>query len=112
VALRGAGNGKGGAMRSLPEILRDAAELMEKWEEVLAEERRPIMIWPFDDAPSSLRALSENGGDEDWVAFVPQWLWEKKGGWIPFLEPGTSFGVCNVEEHPVPGGVVLIGCHA
>jgi len=70
---------------------------------------RQIHIWRWDDAPEAFRLLSTHGGDEDWVAFVPVAL---DGVWLPFLEAGTGFGICDVYEYPVPGGVVLIGAHA
>jgi len=71
-----------------------------------------IRIWKFDDAPEELQALSQNGGDEDWIALIPPKLANE---WIPFLEQGTSFGCCSVREyeHPeLPGYKVRIGSHA
>ena len=70
---------------------------------------RIIIIWKFNDAPKYFRDLSENGGDEDWVAFVPDAL---KDEYIGFLDEGSSFGCCTVEEHDVDGGRIYIGCHA
>jgi hypothetical protein len=68
-----------------------------------------ILVWKFHEAPTEYRDLSDHGGDEDWVAFVPDAL---AGEWIGWLEEGTSFGCCRVSEHPVDGGVVRIGAHA
>lgn len=70
---------------------------------------RAILVWHFDDAPEDFRKLSGHGGDEDWLAFVPDAL---KGEWIPWLDSGSSFGCCDVSEHPVDGGVVHIGAHS
>jgi hypothetical protein len=67
----------------------------------------PIMVWPFHEAPPALRALSRNGGDEDWLALlpdddVPQWM-----------DEGGPYGCCSVDEHRLPDGrLVVIGCHA
>jgi len=72
-------------------------------------ERKLIKIWRFWDAPEEYRKLSNHGGDEDWVAFVPDSL---KDEYIGFLEEGTSFGCCSVSEHSIPGGTILIGAHA
>jgi hypothetical protein len=74
-----------------------------------ATTNRPFQIWHYRDAPNDWPALSENGGDEDWIAFVPSGF--------PYGEPlfvgeGSTFGCCTVERHEVEGGVVLIGCHA
>jgi len=33
-----------------------------------------ILVWPFEDAPKDLQKLSTNGGDEDWLALVPDKL--------------------------------------
>jgi len=71
--------------------------------------RRPIRVWRFDEAPWKYRRLSQNGGDEDWVAFVPGG--EEAYGWIPWLEV-PHFACWKVEVHQVPEGEVYIGCHA
>lgn len=69
---------------------------------------RPWFLWPFDKAPEALRALSQNGGDEDWILVLPP------GVDRPFFtDDGQAFGRCGVEEHVLPcGRRVLIGCHA
>lgn len=67
----------------------------------------PIQIWPFDEAPPELQALSQNGGDEDWLATLPLSMM------VPFfLEEGSRFGCCSVEVHEHLGRRILIGCHA
>lgn len=72
---------------------------------------KTILVWRFEDAPEKYSKLSGHGGDEDWLAFVPNSL---KDEWIPWLESGPSsgFGCCDVSEHPVDGGIVYIGAHA
>ncbi len=70
---------------------------------------KTIYVWRFDDAPKKYRELSPHGGDEDWLAYVPGSL---KDEWIPWLEPNSSFGVCDVSKHPFDGGHVHIGAHS
>jgi hypothetical protein len=67
-----------------------------------------IKIFAFYDAPEELRMLSQNGGDEDWIAIIPP-RWQ-----VPaFLEEGGSFGCCTVQEaQHWSGCTILIGCHA
>jgi len=68
-----------------------------------------IHVWPFDEAPEEYRALSTSGGDEDWVALVP----ERLANSVPWLESGTPFGCCKVGSFPIKNGdVVFIGSHA
>lgn len=69
-----------------------------------------IQIWKFRNAPQEYRDLSENGGDEDWVAVMTTEFWEKFDPW--FLHEGTAFGSCCVDEYKYEGKTVLIGCHA
>lgn len=69
---------------------------------------KTIQVWRFKDAPEEYRKLSTNGGDEDWVAFVPDTL---KDDWIGWME-SPSFGCCCVDEYPIQGGIIRIGCHA
>lgn len=71
-----------------------------------------ILIWRFYNAPKEYQTLSTNGGDEDWLAFIPAKVWKAEGGDIMFLWHGTPFGVCDVSEYPVNDGMVLIGAHA
>jgi hypothetical protein len=70
---------------------------------------KTIKVWRFEGAPREYRDLSTNGGDEDWIAFIPSALAEEYIGW---LESGSSFGCCCVDEYKVEGGVICIGCHS
>lgn len=70
---------------------------------------KTIFIWKWEDAPEEFKTLSHHGGDEDWVAFIPDSM---KDEYISWMEEGTSFGCCDISEHSVPGGVVRIGAHA
>lgn len=69
-----------------------------------------IKVWPFYDAPADYQALSQHGGDEDWLAFMPRSIgvppcWLEATGY-------NGFGVCDVSRHEVEGGTVFIGAHA
>jgi hypothetical protein len=86
-----------------------------------------IVIWRFEDAPEELQALSDHGGDEDWVALVPPNLKDEYIGW---MDEGTSYSnssdsstsldsssfddcadVSEYECPDLPGYVVRIGSH-
>ena len=91
-------------------------------------------VWRFCDAPQEYQDLSGAGGDEDWLAFVPDGFTSDRDAEIyrdvpigpfsrddedgpgspdlPWARPGGPFGVCDVEEHRVAGGFVFIGRHA
>jgi len=71
--------------------------------------KKAIVIWKFEDAPPKYQALSDNCGDEDWIALVPEYF---KGRYIGFLDAGTPFGCCCIEEHEVADGTIFIGCHS
>ena len=71
--------------------------------------KNTIMVWRYRDAPQEFKDLSTNGGDEDWVAFVPDALTH---AYIPWMEECSSFGCCDVSEYPVEGGIIRIGSHA
>jgi len=71
-----------------------------------------VKVYRYQDAPDHLKKLSTNGGDEDWIAVIPENLAEE---YFPWMEEGTVFGCCCVDEyeHPFyPGCKVRIGCHA
>lgn len=72
----------------------------------------PIMVWEFHEAPKELRALSEHGGDEDWLAEIPSRYGDSY--YIGWMEIGP-FGCCDVSQHAhpsKPGWTVRIGVHA
>lgn len=71
-----------------------------------------VMVYKFKDAPEVLRALSTNGGDEDWVAVIPEELAGEYFGW---MEEGSAFGYCCVDEYDHlyrEGFKIRIGSHA
>ena len=70
----------------------------------------PIQVWVFEDAPAKYRKLSTSGGDEDWLALVPEHYMNLWIGWAQ--NPNSSFGICDTQEHIVTEGKVLIGSHA
>lgn len=71
-----------------------------------------IAIWRFENAPGYLKDLSNNGGDEDWIAVLKKDFYDNH--YIGFLEQGSPFGCCDVEKHTYDneGLVILIGSHA
>lgn len=32
---------------------------------------KTIQVWPYADAPAELKALADQGGDEDWLILIP-----------------------------------------
>lgn len=78
-----------------------------------------ICMWRFHDAPHQLRGLSEHGGDEDWVAYIPKRyegellvdvMFEQDCGSQGF---SRYFGCCDISKHTLHNGdVVYIGAHA
>ena len=72
---------------------------------------RPIRVWRFEDANPQLRALSEHGGDEDWLVEVPS-EYASYIGW-DWLDKIDACLTPSIHEHPfIPGWKVLIGAHA
>jgi hypothetical protein len=68
-------------------------------------------VWEFDKAPAELRALSEHGGDEDWLAYFPAVIAGFKPEWAPVWI--LALGVCSVDYHRLAdGALVYIGAHA
>lgn len=65
-----------------------------------------IVVWRFYDAPEEFKRLSGHGGDEDWLALLPD-------DDVPMWMEGGDFGCCDVSEHRLPDGrLVVIGAHA
>lgn len=72
-----------------------------------------IKIWRFEEAPEELRKKSNNGGDEDWVALIPEEYLLKNGDFIPWMQEGGPFGYCFVDYHYLENGdCVVIGSHS
>lgn len=70
----------------------------------------PMLIWDFYDAPEPLQALSENGGDEDWLVVVPKQYVERikcEPLWVMYL------GSCDRDFIDVSDNyLVVIGSHS
>lgn len=69
-----------------------------------------MIVWWFRDAPEELRNLSNNGGDEDWLAEVPPNI-DTLPTW---MEVNTFDAGCEpqVVDHPSKvGWKVVIGSH-
>lgn len=67
------------------------------------------IVWRFEDAPDDLKKLSDNGGDEDWLA---EFRCKSRGAVPRWIE---SMGRCNLDilDHPTrPGWSVAIGSHS
>ncbi len=69
---------------------------------------RAIIVWEFHNAPDELKALSRNGGDEDWIVVVPPGI---NDAYVPWI---AATDTCNEPDRfELPdGSVVFIGCHA
>lgn len=77
----------------------------------MSEQAQAALVWRFHEAPKELRALSTNGGDEDWLVEIPK-EWEEKyfTGWIDTLDAGLQ---PRGHKHPSkPGWMVYIGAHS
>ena len=88
------------------------ASKKQKIKEQGKEEMKAIQVWQYEDAPDEYKWKSVNGGDEDWIAFIPQEYLDKNGDWIPWATEGSPFGCFCVDEIEVKGGKLLIGSHS
>lgn len=85
-------------------------DLIVQFGEASRKSKTPISIWAFQDAPKFLKDLCSQGGDEDWIACIPE---SHKETHIGFLEEGGAFGCCRVKEFRFANGAtVKVGCHA
>lgn len=83
-------------------------------------EKQPILLWRFEDAPEELQALSNNGGDEDWLAEIPPYFYEGEEQMfllesqdIPIYGFSASYRAPEEVPHPFKEGwKVRIGSHA
>ena len=72
----------------------------------------PIKVWAFYDAPEHLRALSQHGGDEDWLVLVPADVHASWNCGEPYWI--TKLDTCDEPSKQVleNGDVVYIGAHS
>lgn len=68
-----------------------------------------MLVWRFEQAPECLRALSTNGGDEDWLVYVAAGL---KPQWVHSWIEATDACHDPVRYDLPNGAVVFIGSHA
>jgi len=74
--------------------------------------RGAALVWAFKAAPDYLRALSDNGGDEDWIAVLPAAHPALRWGLTRWLEVLDTCGMPQRIDLPDLHLVVLIGAHA
>ena len=86
-------------------LLSECADLIES----LNLDPKAYTVWRYHKAPEMLRALSNHGGDEDWLMVYAA---SNSEGMPTWADDGTSFGCCSVEGHAVGAWVVAIGAHA
>lgn len=73
----------------------------------LLDTSRAILIWDFDDSPAELRALSRQGGDEDYLALLPPGM-RAPPYWLESL-----LNCDHVQEaRTSDGALVIIGAHS
>lgn len=75
----------------------------------MTRDPKAITIWPFCDAPPEYQKLCNQGGDEDWIAFIPSAIHNQDPS---FLWEGSNFGCCSVDRVAIPEGTLVVGCHA
>ena len=91
-----------------PDVVEGAAWFVAS---ALLDDTDRIRVWRCGDAPERLRALSTNGGDEDWLVYVPprvfatfQWT----PHWIDAMDSCQEPQEIALEN----GGRVYIASHA
>jgi len=73
----------------------------------IEQQGKSIITWKFRDAPGELKALSTNGGDEDWLSIIPD---DDEPSW---MGDDGAYGCCCVNTYNLGDGrFVKIGCHA
>ncbi len=73
---------------------------------------RTIVVFWYEKACQLWKDICCQGGDEDWIAFVPG---EMTGDRIDWMASGTNFGGSSVDEYELPNGngaVLRVGSHA
>lgn len=76
----------------------------------LTDHSKPIIVWSFYDAPEEFQALSECGGDEDWIVYIHKYNEYVKNCGTPFWIERMSPD-CN--EYVLPSGAhIIVTSHA
>lgn len=75
--------------------------------ESLKTKKAAIHVWAFEDAPDVYQKMSNNGGDEDWLALVPPHI-----EYLPLWLENTD--TCNEPQiYEISKGYkIIIGSHA
>lgn len=67
-----------------------------------------FMVWRFEQAPQWMQyALSDNGGDEDWITIVHKDAYDATADfWI------DKTGCCSRNTYEIDNWLIWVGCHA
>lgn len=107
-------------VRLTPEIAR--SEIFRKWLHAggirgwlhslpQAQRWQSVTVWCFDAAPLPFQALSTNGGDEDWLVYVPNDKKFTRYGlpcWVEAMDSCRDPDHFPIDQH----AAVYIGSHA
>lgn len=107
-------------VRLTPEIARN--EIFRKWLHAggirgwlhslpQAQRWQSVTVWRFDEAPLPLQALSINGGDEDWLVYVPNDRQFSRFGvpcWVEAMDANRDPDCITIDDYTA----VYIGSHA
>lgn len=93
----------------------ESSPQLSKFLKALSRELDCIRVWPWDMAPSELKAHMTLGGDEEGIAWIPQ-------RYLNEDVPGSGIGIACVgalwrnDENPkmvrYPGGLLISWAHA
>lgn len=93
---------------NLSDKLRSIADTLDTLEVKGLNDSNCIKIWRSQDCPKEIMSCFENHDDIDQIAFVPNSL---KDCYFRFLTQ-PHFGCCEVTEHDIGIGIIVVGYHA
>jgi len=67
----------------------------------------PYRVWAWADAPAKYKALSEHGGDEDWVIVCPKGSAEDQVIWLV-----DRLAICDYSVSVLEDSIVYITAHS
>lgn len=97
--------------RVMESILQDKSKIDTSFLRPDSAEMLHVDIWKFEDAPERLRAICDQGGDEDFIIFVPSCLSEKSKNFFKWslIE---KIRICDVAAIETSFGTFYITSHA
>lgn len=107
----GLGNGRYSSEDTCKKCLKEVETRLAEFKNIYPQQgvATAVLVWRFDDGPEVYKNMSNNGGDEDWIALIPPGFYsDYMPIWVDNLDTCHDPQIYEIAQ----GYKIVIGSHA